>query len=102
MTLDEAIEMYESNADYEFLHRQVAEWLKELKHLRNLVAYSTDFHCTIEKAEKELRIVEDKKDPCEDCISKAAVLDQLNQAYNLIDAEHRIRALRPIKQKGRE
>ena len=31
MTLDEAIEMYESNADYELLHRQLAEWLKELK-----------------------------------------------------------------------
>jgi hypothetical protein len=74
MTLDEAIEMYESNAEYEFLHRQLAEWLKELKHLRNLVAYSTDFHCTIEKAEKELRIVEDKKDPCEDCISRQAAI----------------------------
>jgi hypothetical protein len=41
-------------------HRQLAEWLKELKHLRNLVAYSIDFHCTIEKAEKKLRVAEDK------------------------------------------
>lgn len=41
-------------------HRYLAEWLKELKHLRNLVAYSIDFHCTIEKAEKKLRVAEDK------------------------------------------
>lgn len=44
MTLDEAIEMYTSNAEYERTHgnlqgclefRQLAEWLKELKQLRN-------------------------------------------------------------------
>lgn len=40
-------------------HRQLAEWLKELKHLRNLVSYSRDFDCTIEKAEKELQIAEE-------------------------------------------
>ena len=69
MTLDEAIERYTNNAEYERTHgnlqgclefRQLAEWLKELKHLRNLVAYSIDFHCTIEKAEKKLRVAEDK------------------------------------------
>ena len=44
MTLDEAIEMYTSNAEYEQTHgnlqgclefRQLAEWLKELKQLRD-------------------------------------------------------------------
>ena len=43
MTLDEAIEMYTNNAEYERTHgslqgcmdfRQLAEWLKELKQLR--------------------------------------------------------------------
>jgi len=43
MTLDEAIEMYTSNAEYERTHgslqgcmdfKQLAEWLKELKQLR--------------------------------------------------------------------
>ena len=53
-------------------HRQLAEWLRELKHLRNLVAYSTDFHCTIEKAEKELRIAEDK----------IAYIESLNEEVN--------------------
>ena len=62
MTLDEAIKHAE----------EVAEWLRELKHLRNLVAYSTDFHCTIEKAEKELRIVEDK----------IAYIESLNEEVN--------------------
>lgn len=75
MTVDESIKLYEEKAEiYERQikdevwepnsiselnciknaeeHRQLAEWLKELKHLRNLVAYSIDFHCTIEKAEK--------------------------------------------------
>lgn len=70
MTLDEAIKHSEEVADsYNNTvpdcdcakeHRQLAEWLKELKHLRNLVAYSIDFHCTIEKAEKKLRVAEDK------------------------------------------
>lgn len=74
MTIDEAIKHAEEVAEEqenkfsisgEFLgnnadckkcaseHRQLAEWLKELKYLRNLVAYSIDFHCTIEKAEKK-------------------------------------------------
>lgn len=30
---------------------------------------------------------------CEDCISRAAVLSELNEAYDLIDAEHRIKEL---------
>jgi len=89
MTLDEAIkhcnevaERLESKNGYAYTdvtceecakeHRQLAEWLKELKHLRNLVAYSTDFHCTIEKAEKELRIAEDK----------IAYIESLNEEVN--------------------
>lgn len=31
-----------------------------------------------------------------DCISRQAVFDQLNQAYNLIDAEHKIKELKPV------
>ena len=31
-----------------------------------------------------------------DCISRAAVLDQLNQAYSLIDAEHKIKKLKSV------
>jgi len=37
-------------------HEQLAEWLKELKHLRNLVEYSKDFNCTIEQADRALRV----------------------------------------------
>lgn len=43
-------------------HRQLAEWLKELKHLRNIVAYSTDFHCSVEKAEKMLKVAEESEE----------------------------------------
>ena len=40
-------------------HRQLAEWLRELQHLRNLVAYAEDFDCTIRKAEIKLRKAEE-------------------------------------------
>lgn len=80
MTLDEAIKHAEEEADEiecEAEHyriagvggngekcaeelRQLAKWLRELKHLRNLVAYSIDFNCTIKKAEKMLRVAEDR------------------------------------------
>lgn len=80
MTLDEAIKHAEEVAEKQEMlcticvsedarkdkkrcaeeHRQLAEWLKELKHLRNIVAYSTDFHCSVEKAEKMLKVAEEK------------------------------------------
>ena len=40
-------------------YRQLAEWLRELEHLRNLVAYSIDFDCTIREAEIKLRKLND-------------------------------------------
>ena len=59
MTLDEAIERYTSNAEYERTHenlqgclgfRQLAEWLKDYKRLL-------------------------EQEPCEDCISRQAVMN---------------------------
>lgn len=32
-----------------------------------------------------------------DCISRAAVLSELNEAYDLMDAEHRIKELQPVQ-----
>jgi len=64
MTIDEAIEMYTSNAEYERTHgslqgcknfKQFAEWLKELK------AY---------------------KEQGEDCISRQAVIDGINEYFH--------------------
>ena len=36
---------------------------------------------------------------CEDCISREAALNELNEAYDLIDAEHRIKELKPVTSK---
>mgnify|MGYP007070226511 CR=1 FL=1 len=66
MKLDEAIKHREEVAedragcceDCAEEHRQLAEWLRELKHLRNLIAYAVDFDCKIDKAEKMLRVAE--------------------------------------------
>ena len=37
-------------------HRQLAEWLKELKHLRNITEYAKDFDCTVNQAIKDLTV----------------------------------------------
>ena len=63
MTIDEAIEMYTSNAEHERTHgnlqgcldfRQLAEWLKDYKRLK-------------------------EQEPCEDAISRQAVLDTISE-----------------------
>ena len=67
MTLDEAIKTYTSNAEHERTHgnlqgcldfKQLADWLKELKQLKD-------------------------QEPCEDCISRQAVLDILKDKWNM-------------------
>ncbi len=76
ITLDEAIRAYTSNAEYERTHdnlqgcldfRQLTEWLKELKQLR-------------------------EQEPCENCISRQAVLDVLDKSKysNEFCEEHHI------------
>lgn len=35
-------------------HRQLAEWLKELKHLRNLVSFAEYHNVSIKRAKEEL------------------------------------------------
>lgn len=37
-------------------HRQLAEWLRELRHLKNIVEYARYFNCTIEQAENDLLV----------------------------------------------
>lgn len=63
MTLDEAIKRFNNNAEYERSHgslqgclefRQLAEWLAELKELK------------------------EQTEPCEDCISRQRVLDTID------------------------
>jgi len=66
MTFDEAIKRFSDNAEYERTHgslqgclefRQLAEWLTELKELK------------------------EHTDPCDDCISRQAVLDELERCH---------------------
>ena len=95
MTLDEVIKRYSDNAEYERTHgnlqgclefRQLAEWLKELKQLR-------------------------EQQPCEDCISRQAAIDELElqakemsqwseryteQAKGVLTAKNIIKDLPPV------
>ena len=48
-----------NSAEY---HEQLVEWLKELKHFKNLAEYSKDFNCTIEQAEKDLKVEGEKSE----------------------------------------
>lgn len=62
MTLDGAIMKYKSNAEYEREHgspaylnsEQLCKWLKELKHLRNLVSFAEYHNVSIKRAKEEL------------------------------------------------
>ena len=63
MTLDEAIKRYTDNAEYERTHgnlqgcmdfKQLAEWLRELEHLRNLVSFAEYHNVSIKRAKEEL------------------------------------------------
>lgn len=69
MTLDEQITILEHNAEYERTHgslqgcldfRQLAEWLAELKHLR------------------------EQTEPCEDAISRRQAIDEIKRWFDLI------------------
>ena len=62
MTLDEAIEMYTSNAEYERTHgnlqgclefRQLAEWLKELKLYREMIPSASEVFLAEIRSNKE-------------------------------------------------
>ena len=63
MTLDEAIKRYADNAEYERTHgnlqgcmdfKQLAEWLRELKHLRNIVSFAKYPNVSIKRTKEEL------------------------------------------------
>lgn len=95
MTLKEAIKRYTSNAEYERTHgnlqgcldfKQLAEWLKELKQLReqepfDIETYCKEHFCVMvdkdvwEKAEKAL-----KQEPILDKIK-----DEIMQLYNEVE-----------------
>lgn len=92
MTLEQAIDRYTNNAEYERIHgslqgcldfRQLAEWLKDYKRLL-------------------------EQQPCENCISRQAVLDIdfkriiLTTAKPAETIEQKVKALPPVapKQKG--
>lgn len=58
MTIDEAIECEINHRLYPEYHEQIAEWLEELKELRNMTAghlYAVAFNRGYLKAEKEVR-----------------------------------------------
>lgn len=58
MTTDEAIECEINHRLYPEYHEQIAEWLEELKELRNMTAghlYAVAFNRGYLKAEKEVR-----------------------------------------------
>ena len=87
MTLDEAIKTYTSNAEYERTHgnlqgcldfKQLADWLKELKQLK-------------------------EQEPCEDAISRQAVKEQMIKygfhAPDMTITEF-IEGLPPVTQQG--
>ena len=63
MTLDEAIKRYADNAEYERAHgnlqgcmdfKQLAEWLRELKNLRNIVSFAKYPNVSIKRTKEEL------------------------------------------------
>lgn len=93
MTLDEAIKRFGDNAEYERTHgslqgclefRQIAEWLGELKKLKEQ-AEPCKIHLTCTDEEIANSFIEDvgavkdqlEKQPCEDLISRQAAIDAL-------------------------
>lgn len=73
MTLDEAIERYTSNAEYERAHgnlqgcldfKKLAEWLKDYKRLL-------------------------EQEPCEDCVSRKKVLEYIDEMPSELTADGR-------------
>ena len=108
MTLNEAIERYISNAEYERTHgnlqgclefKQLADWLKELKQSNSdeeIESYENeieDLHNRLDIAEYdkerlreevtnlETKIKELQSNSDEDCISRKAVINRLNLLY---------------------